>query len=132
MGAFLEAGKEGDAIVCRNCNPKAVRPMEREILDVEEARQAAGLKQPNKPSEREVRDHERTHLPFRDWCKHCVFGKAKNDPHRSSKEEGDGIPKISMDYMYLKEREHEGNRPAEVEGEEGMPIVVIKDSKGKG
>ena len=35
-----------------------------------------------KPSVKEVDEHVKTHLPFRNWCKHCVFGKAKNNPHR--------------------------------------------------
>ncbi len=28
------------------------------------------------PSAQEVKIHETTHLPYRDWCKHCVVGKA--------------------------------------------------------
>lgn len=52
-----------------------------------------------KPSEQEVEDHERTHMPFRNWCQHCVFGKAVNNPHRSQDHEGQGIPHIVVDYM---------------------------------
>ena len=46
-----------------------------------EAQDSRGIKQPYTPSLEEVIDHEMTHLPFRDWCKHCVFGRAKGDSH---------------------------------------------------
>ena len=28
---------------------------------------------PKLPSQREVNEHNLTHLPYRNWCKHCVF-----------------------------------------------------------
>ena len=38
----------------------------------------------NQPSKREVEEHRRnSHLPYRPWCKLCVFGKGKHDQHRS-------------------------------------------------
>ncbi len=40
----------------------------------DEAKESKGLACGNKPSVKEVEDHERTHLPFRSWCKHCVMG----------------------------------------------------------
>ena len=43
----------------------------------EEAEESKGVNRGTKPSKKEVEEHERTHLPFRNWCKHCVFGKAK-------------------------------------------------------
>ena len=27
----------------------------------------------NKPTQREREEHEATHLPFRDWCAHCMM-----------------------------------------------------------
>ena len=56
----------------------------------------------NKPSQREIDDHERTHIPFRNWCKHCVFGRAKSTNHEKDKEDEKGVPKVSKDYMYMK------------------------------
>ena len=29
----------------------------------------------NKPTRREREEHEATHVPFRDWCVHCMMGK---------------------------------------------------------
>ena len=31
--------------------------------------------------EHEVEQHELTHLPFRNWCRHCVRAKGKESPH---------------------------------------------------
>ena len=42
------------------------------------------LRSANQPSKREVEEHRRnSHLPYRPWCKLRVFGKGKNDQHRS-------------------------------------------------
>ena len=36
------------------------------------------------PTEEEKRNHERTHCPFKPWCKHCVRGRAYNSQHRKT------------------------------------------------
>ncbi len=53
----------------------------------EEARQSKGLPCGIKPSQKMIDDHERTHLPFRSWCKHCVMGRAQEHPHRKIEKE---------------------------------------------
>ena len=46
-------------------------------------RQSVKMKKtPRQPSQREREEHERTHLPFRDWCAHCIKAKSRNDPHK--------------------------------------------------
>ena len=30
----------------------------------------------SKPTQREREEHEATHVPFRDWCAHCMMGRA--------------------------------------------------------
>ena len=45
-------------------------------------REVKRLLDPRRPSESEVRDHCRTHLPYRNWCYHCVRGKGKDLDHR--------------------------------------------------
>jgi hypothetical protein len=78
-----------------------VRP--KYIYDMEESKPNRGLPHGMKPSDKDVEEHERTHVPFRSWCKHCVKGKAKSHPHysRNNKEEY-GVPIISWDYFYMK------------------------------
>ena len=67
-------------------------------LEGEEALDSVGLKTLYQPSREEIIEHERTHLPFRDWCEHCVRGRAKNDPHQESKDEST-VSKVSWDYF---------------------------------
>ena len=101
-------------------------------LEEPEAQPSQGLKRVDMPTPQEVRDHERTHLPFRSWCKHCVFGRAKNEPHRKVDNEDHRMPKLSWDYFYMSEKKRDGEkRPAVVIGE-GLPMVVCKDSFSKG
>ena len=35
-------------------------------------RKPAKMNDPKEPSAEERREHELTHLPYRNWCKHCV------------------------------------------------------------
>ena len=37
----------------------------------------------NKPTAREREEHEATHMPFRDWCTHCLIGRGRTDHHVS-------------------------------------------------
>ena len=98
----------------------------------EEAQDSTGVRQPSAPTEQEIRDHEQTHLPFRDWCKHCVMGRAKNDPHYKKKDVvPTGVPRIILDYMYVTEKKPPGLRPAVILGE-GLPVLVAVDSESKG
>ena len=55
-------------------------------LREEEAQEALRRTPARLPSEEEVRAHNVSHLPFRDWCPDCVAGRAKDWPHRSWKE----------------------------------------------
>ena len=36
----------------------------------------------NKPTAREREEHEATHMPFRDWCTHCMMGRGRSQHHR--------------------------------------------------
>ena len=71
----------------------------------EKAETVAKVRTPGTPTKQEVEDHELTHCPPRIWCDHCVRGQSKDDQHRSiSKEmEESTVPRVSMDYCFLKE-----------------------------
>ena len=65
----------------------------------------------DKPSKREVEEHMLTHIPFRDWCPHCVRGKSKATPHRKRKEgEDEEVPVISVDYMFMETEDKDAGR----------------------
>ena len=55
---------------------------------------------PRRPTEREVEDHNRTHLPYRNWCPRCVRARGKDLDHCKSIEEERGLPELSFDYCF--------------------------------
>ena len=46
---------------------------------------------------------EATHMPFRDWCTHCMMGGGRTHHHVSKQwsENLSGRPVIAMDYHFL-------------------------------
>eukprot|EP00973_Karenia_brevis_P032447 4475071-Karenia_brevis.AAC.1 len=56
---------------------------------------------PKGPTEDEYNTHILTHLPYRNWCTHCVRGKKKNPPHQKTRDKKREIPMVSMDYMFM-------------------------------
>ena len=64
-----EGGVENSESDAENHEKEAIRPKTRAP--------------PKQPSTEEVENHMVTHLPFRDWCPHCVRGKSGSKPHRN-------------------------------------------------
>ena len=60
------------------------------------------MQNPRSPSREEREEHEKTHLPFRSWCRHCVRGRGAEEPHRRQTMLPE-IPEIHMDFMFLTE-----------------------------
>ena len=70
----------------------------------EEARLPRALRRPGEPSKRERDEHRVLHLPYRSWCKECLYGKGNHDQHRTGVEEDKldkDIPTVSMDYAFM-------------------------------
>ena len=92
--------------------------------EVEEGRDAQGGPGPITVSNEEREQHNRTHCPFRSWCKYCVRGRGKKMAHQSrtdeeKKEEAkNAVPKISTDYFYLSQED---------EDQEKNPLIVMTD-----
>ena len=104
-----------------------------------EAKANRGINCGVKPTAKEVADHERTHMPFRSWCKHCVRGQAQSTPHYARDDNENSVPTISWDYMYMNDEDDEEDKKKrdkkseeEDDGMEGLPIVVWADSLSKG
>ena len=57
-------------------------------LEQEEAIGSLGLKTLYQPTREEIIDHERTHLPFRDWCPYCLQGKGVSAAYKKRKQTG--------------------------------------------
>lgn len=60
-------------------------------------------RQPIESIDMEVEEHSLTHCPYRSWCKICVEAQGKEDPHVSTHECSEGIPRFSMDYKEMGE-----------------------------
>eukprot|EP00973_Karenia_brevis_P074435 10341499-Karenia_brevis.AAC.1 len=84
---------------------------EMEIQEEEEAREVKPMKMPRGPTEDEYYTHILTHLPYRNWCPHCVRGKKKNPPHSKAGDKKREIPMVSMDYMFMTTSSDEAANP---------------------
>ena len=50
-----------------------------------EERGVVKMLDPRQPSEEERRTHNLTHLPYRNWCEHCVKGRGREADHKQLK-----------------------------------------------
>ena len=81
---------------------------ETDVLGFEQDTAAAAEAQPARlgnvpvlPGAAEVEQHTLTHLPFRNWCRHCVSTKGKESPHHESSP--GGVSKFATDNMFMSE-----------------------------
>ena len=69
-----------------NANDDALEEIELTDQDEEdvdtEARKVRVPKDPRQPSKQEIEEHNITHVPYRDWCPHCIMGSATNRFHK--------------------------------------------------
>ena len=91
------------------------------------------------PSQREREEHERTHLPFRDWCTHCIKAKSRNDPHKRETDEmkseelrDEAMSTVSFDCSYFNDKlgkmTREEYSEAMSKGEKmNRPMIVVED-----
>ena len=61
-----------------------------------DAKRMKSILDPRKPNEKDVEDHNRTHLPYRNWCPHCVRAKGKDMDHRKAVEGERGLAEYSL------------------------------------
>ena len=96
--------------------------------DEEEGRKPIFKKNPVTPSREEIEAHMRTHIPYRSWCRHCVAGRGRNDPHRTGAgvKGGHEHPHVAIDYAFLKAKADASDRPVGT-----MPILVVMEAKYK-
>ena len=88
-------------------------------------------------------EHWITHLPFRNWCQHCVAGKCKSKPHMTAGKIDDenGTPIVAFDYAFMSDKEATvqpkdiGKDRDEVEKDEekdsDVKMLVCRDNKSK-
>ena len=86
---------------------------------------------PKLPSQKEIDEHCLTHLPYRSWCKHCVFGKGRAAPHFRRQEREDSLAEVHFDYCFMSTAE----QPTETilvarERESKMTMATVVPMKG--
>ena len=92
---------------------------------------------PAEPTPQERADHEGTHYPYRNRCRHCVASCGRRDGHPSNPGETDeGIAVIALDYAFFSDREEQpAGQPmlAQVDGDAAgsAPILVMRDKLTK-
>ena len=90
-----------------------------EDIDAEEGeagrRRTVKLANPARPSREEVEEHEKTHLPYRNWCGHCVKGHGVEAACRTSGGGGE-LPEFHLDWAF----------PGDEEGGKGLTMLVVR------
>ena len=81
---------------------------------------------PKRVSKAERDAHNATHIPYRDWCPHCVKGRGRSTAHKKQTEEDketdNKVPRILMDYFYMTEEDRKAHR---------NPLICIIDEETK-
>ena len=68
------------------------------------------LADPYVPTQAEIDEHNKTHLPWRSWCQCCVGGGAVAQPHHPAPDDPEGVrlPYVLMDYFFMGQDENKG------------------------
>ena len=56
---------------------------------------------PNLPTPEERARHEIDHMPYAAWCRSCVAGKGKADPHFLKTSDDLGVQGVACDYCFM-------------------------------
>ena len=99
-----------------------------------EARPPEVLRDPGAPTQREVEEHNITHLPFRSWCPYCVSGKAQDRQHRLRKEDqmAKQVPEVVFDYGFFGGKEDEETLAVQVARDRRTQMVFANVVPRKG
>ena len=84
------------------------------------------IQDPLLPSKTEVEEHELTHLPYRNWCSHCVRAKGKAADHRRQQDRIRDVREVHMDYCFVG-----SNLVSDAQDAKLHSILVVKDRETK-
>ena len=100
---WIDDGLEKPLMICSNSSSSKDGPPvevedEAEVAETQQDSVKTKMRQiPATPTLMEIAEHAASQLPFRDWCKHCIFGKAADWPHLSVTRTADGVPLVQVD-----------------------------------
>ena len=82
----------------------------------------------SKPTQREREEHEATHVPFRDWCAHCMMGRGRTHHHvaKQKSEDQSRRPIIAMDYFFMR---MECSPSVQAISEESITCIAVKEDR---
>ena len=88
--------------------------LDEELSDMDEEadrgmRKPARMQDPKKPTEEDRAEHNVTHLPFRNWCRHCIAGRGKEAAHRRRAQGSGDLPEIHFDFAFMGDEADAGN-----------------------
>ena len=85
----------------------------------QEARKVKKMMDPKLPTQDEIEEHNLTHLPFRNWCRHCIKGRGREMPHMTIKDVDEKKQhEFHMDFCFL---------GAEHEPGEALTVLIAKE-----
>ena len=82
----------------------------------------------SKPTQREREEREATHVPFRDWCAHCMMGRGRTH-HLVAKQKSEDQsrrPIIAMDYFLMN---MESVASVQAISEKSITCVAVKEDR---
>ena len=85
-------------------------------------------------SRKEVEEHSLTHIPYRNWCPHCIRARDKDLDHRSTVEEGRRKRELSFDCFPEDEkgaRKWVFVRRERITGVTMATVVLVKGTSGQ-
>ena len=74
--------------------------------DEEEAQQPRGVRDPGRPTQEVIDEHDLFHISYKPWCDACTRGRAKRKPNRTicGADSQGQFARVRMDYAYLTEK----------------------------
>ena len=115
-------GKSEDAARLRfeDCMPVEAEDGEviEEIPEEFGTRALKKMQDPKVPKQEEIDEHNKVHLPYRSWCRHCVRGRGRAAAHQQSKE-AHVTPEIHFDFLFFLGKEGEPGKT--------IPVAVVKE-----
>ena len=85
------------------------------------SRKTKKMLDPKMPSGETVCEHEMTHVPYRNWCRHCVRGRGKEMGHRKLGASESDRAEIHMDLCF----------PGEEDGSKTLTVLVARARRTK-
>ena len=80
----MEVNGGEEVVTVGSEDPESTRDAEETETGGEE-REVVKMLDPRQPSEEERRTHNLTHLPYRNWCEHCVKGRGREADRKQLK-----------------------------------------------